>query len=262
MKPAPQAGASLRHFDGNGRRGVMTMEVLHLYTDESGTDRRSSVVSVATFAGSQEMWWRFESSWRPKLEAFGRGPFHASQSRFDHLRPDLIDAIHKSGVVGYVIQIPVDMFRTHASAQFRSLLGNEYALGALATIGYFCDRSVEILGNHPVAIVLEHGQPNVDFVRDSLDRLIDGRLWNIVSVAKATKDDFVELQAADCLAHIRYRNEQQWLDRLKDNRGRFVFHEELLTPAALKHLSLKVRRGLARRRARRRAERKARHENH
>src|SRR5262245_33298370 len=80
-------------------------------------------------------------------------------------------------------------------------------------------------GHGPVAFVLEHGQPNVDFVRRTLEMFIALPDHEVASVAVARKADFAALQTADLLANCYLARDSEWFKRL--NRSGEIFQGEI-----------------------------------
>jgi hypothetical protein len=93
-----------------------------------------------------------------------------------------------------------------------------------------------------VAFVIEDGQPNIEFVRETLEYMRTKERYGIASVAVAGKKDFVQLCTADFLAHSR-TSDQEWFDRLYDT-GR-VSHDQV-TAAKIVRMSRQITEGLRR----------------
>src|SRR5271155_1200201 len=131
-------------FSGDGKRVVVAMEA---FIDESGTHKGAPIVSVAAWVGLHYQWKKFLSHWDDKY-------FHAKESKCDPLRHALFEAIEFGEMEGFTAWLYPQDYQTHATAQFRSGLGNAYSLCTFAcAIGVcgFCKRNK--LGK--VAFVIE-----------------------------------------------------------------------------------------------------------
>jgi hypothetical protein len=104
-------------------------------------------------------------------------------------------------------------FKPNSTALFRSGIGNAYSLCAFA-----CLLGMSKLAERPktakMAIVIEDGQTNAKFVRDTMESLKEKRQdLAIASVSLASKADFVQLVSADFLAHSR-TSDERWFNTL------------------------------------------------
>jgi hypothetical protein len=195
--------ALLAHFSGDGARTVAVIEV---YLDESGTHRGAGVLTVGGFYGNHSQWAAFLKEW-PHSE------FNACESKYDGLKPQLWDAIDAAALNGLEVSMRPQDFAEHVSHTFKSIAGNTYAIGAYVCAGQMVRL---IQANDPdarVALVIESGQPNVEWVQKMLLYMMsEGE--PIASVTVVNKRDFPQLHAADMLCHSRSTSDAVWLDRM------------------------------------------------
>ena len=184
------------------------MAVLFAYFDESGTNAQAPVLSVAAYYGTKEQWEKFERLWLP----IGKD-FHARCS--SDLFPRLVEVMEQSEVEGVLCTVSKDDFKACASAQFKSQLGNAYAVATFSCAMAVCDAAKE-KGIGSVSFVVEHGQPNVEFVKKVLESMLDTGDTCIASVASAKKSEFAELHTADFAAHVASAYKRSWLQTLID----------------------------------------------
>jgi hypothetical protein len=181
--------------------GKRKVAVVQAFIDESGTDERSPVLSVAGFSGTLLQWERFLELWAPFSERF-----HAKDAEW--LFKDLCVAIEESDVRGVLVTVEKECFRA-ANAHFRTVFGNAYASCAL-----LCATHIYMLADRPVSFVVEHGQPNVEFVRRTLEALMDVENSKIAAVTTAKKYEFIQLHTADFVSHIASSYDVVWMRRL------------------------------------------------
>ena len=189
-------------LSGNNRRIV---QVIHAFLDESGTNPETPVLSVAGFYGTQDQWQKFESLWTPKL--VGK-QFHAKRSA--SMFPDLCVAIETSKVNGMLCTVAKEPYQRLASAHFKTAMGNAYAVCCFLCAMEICKHSEP----QSVSIVMESGQPNIEFVRSTLESMMNSGDWNIADVITARKSDFIQLHAADFMSHVASAHEKRWMERL------------------------------------------------
>jgi hypothetical protein len=214
------SGQLLALFAGDTRRCVIVVEA---FLDESGTHGNSPVVCVAGYMGEHEEWKRFEECWDPILRSANIDCFHAKEPRCDPLRPHLVECLKKSKIRGRIVSVGVPTYKHNVAHGAKSVIGNAYAACAFACAGKIGTLAKERnLG--PVAFVIEDGQPNVEYVRATLERLIGNDDFNVASVAVAKKRDFVPLQAADFLAHVFGTNQSDWFPRLLGDGEGMALH--------------------------------------
>jgi hypothetical protein len=220
----------------------MVLEFAEIYVDESGTHRGAKTVSVAAYIGSDSQWATFEGRWRKQLAKAKIECFRASRPQCDRLRPALVRAIHETKLIGIVCSLDVAEFRENASPQFRGLLGNPYAICAIYCIHQLCEWVRDLVDDAPVVVVIERGQPNARFVVRTISDLWLGRPSSmVVAVSLAAKQEFVQLQAADLLAHVRATEDKVWLRRLKRYKSQKRLHDLTLSASELAQLSAHVK---------------------
>lgn len=215
-------GHSLIEFlSGGGQRGIALIEA---YLDESGAHRGSKILCVAGYAGIRSEWDAFEKEWRNQLAQFGISYFHAKSPKCDILKPYLVDVIKRRNLRGVVCSVSLDDFNTHAGSQFKSTLGNAYAVCAFMCGLEFAKWTKENnLGG--LSLVLENGQPNIDFVERIFKSMMDDENSVIAGVAVARKVDFIPLQAADFLSHVCGVYDRSWFEILMQSGN--VVHAHL-----------------------------------
>jgi hypothetical protein len=209
--------------------------VLEAYLDESGTDERSPVVAVGCYGGHHDEWMAFEDAWNPILRCAGIDCFHATDRRCDPLWPLLLETIQARKVQGLLLSVRHDDYKVIPTARFKSTLGNAY--GA-CTFGCALQMAAWARENNhgPVAVVIEDGQPNIRFVKETLEEMIGDEAFNIAAVTIARKRDFVPLQAADFLSHCCSLDRMEWLRGLiGDGYGQAL--QGHYTPDDLRRLS-------------------------
>jgi hypothetical protein len=178
------------------------MAVLTAFLDESGTDDKLPVVTVAGFYGNKTQWKRFRRAWKPRSAGF-----HAlnSSDRF----PVLCDAIEAGKIKGIFITLGKDVYKRVATEHMKSFMGNPYALCSFICAMQICQEV-----NSPTSFVFEQGQPNLDFVKRILDDMMDSGEYCIASVTGAKKADFIELHPADLISHCGSTCKKPVLQRL------------------------------------------------
>ena len=175
------------------------------FLDESGTNPETPVLSVAGFYGAEKEWAVFRNLWQPLSQ-----DFHALRST--RLFPALCDAIEESKVNGIITSIAKSAYSEIATAHFKSFVGNPYAVCTFLTTLTICERT-----NQKTAFVLEQGQPNLEYVKRTIENMMDDGGWQIASVASAKKADFIELHPADFASHLSSSHDKPWMQRLFDS---------------------------------------------
>jgi hypothetical protein len=212
--------------------GDITLSVIEAFIDESGTHKEAARVSVAAVIGAPSQWQQFFSHWGDKH-------FHAKENKYSPLKLTLLDAMQQGELESFVAWVETKDFHSHASAHFKSGLGNAYAVCAFASalgVCKFCKDNN--LGK--VSFVIEEGQPNVEFVQSALDYMKTKDRYGIASVAVAKKKDCVQLCTADFVAHST-STDNEWFGHLWDT-GRLS--QEHITAEKLTRMSLQITEGL------------------
>jgi hypothetical protein len=196
----------LQLLSQDGRRWVVVLEA---FIDESGTHKGSAILNVAAMAGAHWQWKKFLSYWDNK-------PFHARESKYKALKPALFDAIQFGELEGFTAWMEPKDYMGNTTHHFRSVMGNAYAMCTFAcAIGVCKFARDEKLGK--VAFIIESGQPNIEWIKSVLEYMKAKERFGIASVAIATKKDFVQLCAADFLAHSKSAD-PAWYQRFFDTR--------------------------------------------
>jgi hypothetical protein len=226
-------------WSGNGERLVA---VIQAFLDESGTNQETPVLSVSGFYGTEDQWKLFKKHWNPKSDG---KEFHAKDSSDKF--PALCEAIEISKVDGILVTIGKEQYKQFAGEHFKSALGNCYAVCSHVCVLAICDR----IGSQRLSVVLEHGQPNISFVKRVLEHMMYKNFACIAAVATARKSDFIELHAGDFAAHVASTHDTVWMQRLFDaERLSMVYiNEELITNTSNNVKGLIRRARAARRRA-------------
>jgi hypothetical protein len=215
--------------------------VIHAFLDESGTNPETPVLSVAGFYGSNNQWRKFRALWKPHSKGF-----HAKDStgRF----PQMCSAIERSRIDGIVVSVGKGKYKTHSNEHFRTAFGNSYSMCALLCATQICEEV------HPrrVSFTLEHGQPNLSFVKGVLEEMIGLKEWRVAAVAEAGKGDFIELHPPDFLSHLNSTHDVHWLQRLFFSGRARQGH---VTAEAIENVSPQVTELIRKMRAKRKAER-------
>src|SRR5262249_32023183 len=155
------------------------------------------------------------------------------------LKHGLFDAMQDSELESFVAWIRPEDYRAHTTAHFKSGLGNAYAVCTFASAMGGCKFCRE--GNlGKITFVIESGQPNIEFVRQTLEYMQTKERYGIASVVVAGKKDFVQLCTADFVAHSR-TSDGEWYQRLYES-GR-VSHDQI-TPEKLSRMSHRITEGL------------------
>lgn len=187
---------------GDGERLVAVME---LFIDESGTNPETPVLGVAGCYGNHEQWAMFKDIWKPHSKGFHAR--HSSQSF--HV---LVEAMEKANIQTVLVSVAKQVYKEYASAHLKTAIGNAYAACAMLCATQVCQR----IEPTKASIVLEAGQPNLEFVRKTLEYLMDWEEFPIAAIAKAKKEDFIELHSADFVSHICSSYDKPWMSRLFD----------------------------------------------
>jgi hypothetical protein len=207
---------------------------MEAFIDESGTHRGSPRVSVAAVVGSHWQWRRFLSYW-------GARYFHAKDPKCSPLKHGLFDAMQDSELESFVASIKPEDYRDYATEHFKTGLGNPYSVCAFASamgVSKYCRANK--LGK--VALVIEGGQPNVEFVGQALEYMRTKERFGIASVAIANKKEFVQLCTADFVAHSSTSHEE-WYQRLNAS-GRLS--QDHTPPEKLVRMSRQITEGIRR----------------
>jgi hypothetical protein len=199
-------GQLLELWSGSGERLVA---VIQAFLDESGTNLETPVLSVAGFYGTQDQWKLFKQHWNPKADG---KEFHAKDSSKKF--PALCEAIEISEIDGILVTIGKETYKKFAGEHFKSSMGNCYAVCSFVCALAICDR----IGSQRLSIVLEQGQPNIDFVKRMLEFMMYKDFACIAAVATARKSDFIELHAGDFASHLGSTNDKPWMQRLFDSK--------------------------------------------
>jgi hypothetical protein len=194
----------LAMFSGNGRRLVT---VIQAFLDESGTNPEMPVLSVAGSYGKEDQWIGFRQLWEPHARGF-----HAKNC--SHLFGAMVDAIATTRIPSMLVTVSKKTYKEYASAHFKTALGNDYAACALLCTVEICKEV------HPLysSFVLEAGQPNVGFIKEILEYIMEHGAPEqlIAAVASAQKEQFIELQCADFVSHIASSYDKPWMKKLFD----------------------------------------------
>lgn len=192
----------LSMLSGSGRRVVAVIHA-QAFLDESGTNPETPVLSVAGFYGSEDQWHLYRTAWLPHSEGF-----HAKKCA--RLFPQLFAAIDASKVTGILTTIGKKTYEECATAHLKTAVGNPYSLAAFLCVLAICRE----VGEKRVSFVLEEGQPNLRWVREILEAMINEEGSCVAAVAAAKKTDFIELHAADFVSHIASAHEKEWMEKL------------------------------------------------
>jgi hypothetical protein len=186
-----------------GKRLVVVIEA---YIDESGTHAGAPLVAVGAVVGARWQWKKFLSIWDDKY-------FHAKDPKCDPLKPAMFEAIRECELEGFVASMKPGDYKGHANEHFKSGLGNPYSVCTFAcAIGVSKYCKANNLGE--IAFMIEAGQPNVNFVRETLEYMQAKQRYRIASVAIVSKKKFVQLSTADFLSHSR-TSEPGWFFNLQ-----------------------------------------------
>lgn len=185
---------------GCGRWQIVTM---HAFIDESGTNPETPVLSVAGCYGTKDQWEAFRKIWEPHSSEF-----HAKNS--SRLFPQLCDAIESCGINGMLLTVSKRTYKESANAHLKTAIGNAYSVCAL-----LCALMIgDAVYGQPVSFVLEQGQPNLGFVKNILEAMMDAGEPYIAAIVSARKDEFIELHTADFVSHLSSTNDRPWMQRL------------------------------------------------
>jgi hypothetical protein len=179
--------------------------VIRAFIDESGTNPETPVLSVAGCYGQWSQWKKFRELWKPHS-----ANFHALKSTA--LFGTLADAMEASEIKAMLVSVSKEKYRIYASTHFKTALGDAYAACALLCAAKICDEVTPT----KVSFTLEAGRPNLDFVQGILESMMRSDEWCVSAVAKAKKEDFIELHCADFVSHIASSRDIPWTGKLFD----------------------------------------------
>ncbi len=231
------------------------LAMLRAYFDESGTHTGAPLVVVAGWLGDKKTWKSFIKEWGAYLKAVGAESFHAKSPRCESLKEPLAEAILKRNLLGVACTVnPLD-FQQNVSDGFKNDLGNAYSACA-----YLCAALISKLvreNSHDyVALIYEAGQPNADFICETITAQIaepeDHRFSSIHFINKK-HPGAIPLQTADFLSHVISTNEKKWIE-LFTGAGKLV-PPVTMPPEKLRETSRKIERLIAQHRGLRRAAR-------
>ena len=179
------------------------MAVIRAFFDESGTNPETPVLSVAGCYGTRDQWKKFRTIWKPHSVGF-----HAltSGGQFE----TLTGAMAEARIEAMLISVGKETYRTYASSHLKTALGNAYAACALNCGTQIC----KYIEPNKATFTLESGQPNLEFVQNILEYMMNSGEWSISAVAKAKKEDFIELHCADFVSHICSSHDTFWMGKL------------------------------------------------
>jgi len=180
---------------------------MQAFLDESGTNPELPILTVAGCYGEQDQWTEFRRMWEPHS-----AKFHAKNC--SPLFSAIVSAMAGADIHAMLVSVRKAGFKQSASPHFKTALGNEYASCALLCVAKICDE----ITPKKSSFVLEAGQPNVGFVKQILESMMDTGEWGISSVASAQKAEFIELQSADFVSHIASTYDRPWMQELFDLR--------------------------------------------
>lgn len=227
--------ALIDSLSGSGKRYIAVLEI---YLDESGTHRGANLLCVAGYVGNRKEWYSFEKEWGERLGGFDVSCFHAKNPNCKFLKGHLTSAIETRNLTGFACAVRPEIFNLHASAHFKSKLGNAYSACTISiTKEIFKWTRKNKLG--PISFFIEDGQPNAKFVERTLKLLLNDRDFPVAGVMLGRKDEFMPLQTADFLAHSYGVKDQPWLHLL--TRHGKVYHAEM-TPEQLIESSKEIKR--------------------
>ncbi len=187
--------------------------MIQAFLDESGTDERWPCVCVGAYAAEESEWKLFADEFTQSRRKCGIELFHAKETSCDRLRPALAAALDRRNVYGYMFSVAKRDYKELAIGRIRQQLGNPYAQGVIGCALKIARQAKEQqLG--PVAFFIEAGQPNAEFVRQSIEVQRGNDYFAVASAEVVQKGDHVALQAADFLAHVGGTHQVEWLERL------------------------------------------------
>src|SRR4051812_39914219 len=100
----------------------MASDFLQAYLDESGTHQGAPILSVAGYFGTQDQWNKYLGHWPYR-------DFHACESSYDKLKPQLAHAIQVAGLDGVEVCLRPREIEQLASTDLKANVGNAYAIG-------------------------------------------------------------------------------------------------------------------------------------
>lgn len=197
--------------------------MIKAYLDEGGTHRGSPILCVAGFSGTPNEWKLFEKDWQPHLNGAGISDFHAVNPACDKLRSALLRAISDNNLRGILVSIEPEIYKRHAGEQYKTVLGNPYAVCAVQCAMDICMHAQENnLG--PVSLFYEMGQPNTDHVYKILTVLSEeSPELGLQEISFIKKDVSIAMHTADFLSHVAASmNDYYWIEQFdKETKIRF-----------------------------------------
>jgi hypothetical protein len=185
---------------------VVKGNLLEAYLDESGTHKGSPILAVAGYFGTHDQWNVFLDKWKCQ-------EFHACDPRFDGFKPQLAEAIDASEIEGGEVCLRPNEFEESASSDMKSNMGNAYAVAVFMWVTGICKLVTAENEDARIALVLEDGQPNIEWVQRLLIAFI-AELPTIASVTVRSKTGVPQLHPADFLVHSRSTTDTAWMERL------------------------------------------------
>lgn len=210
--------------------------MIEAYLDESGLDGKWPVVCVGGYAADHDAWTAFQESWQVVLAKANIDCFHATSH--PNLWGPMLEHIDDFGMRGVLVTVSADHYKRKMSHGARSTFGNAYATCAFSCALKIAERA-KADGHGPVAVVIEDGQPNVQYVARTLEMMIGDDEYNIASVTVAKKRDFMPLQAADLLAHCAGTHQVDWLKVMANGGPGKLLHGHM-TAQMLRGLSATI----------------------
>ena len=205
--------------------GARVLVMLHAYIDDSGTHDDAEVVSMGAFVARFEDWVSFELDWcaildREPIEAFhmshceaGGKPFDWSWARRAALIHDLRHVIIRYQMLGTAFSISRKDWDAIIIGAVREHFGNaiEFAFGG--AIGQLVSYLRRLWPKEKLAIIVDDQKQRKEDLQRIAGHYADlkGLYPEIESLAFASMQKCVPLQAADMIAWESYRYALEWL---------------------------------------------------
>ncbi len=199
--------------------------MLHAYVDDSGTHDDAEIVSMGAFIAPFESWSAFELDWcaildRERVKAFHMSHCEAGASPFDWEWPrraslihDLRHVIIRFQMLGTAFSISWKDWDALVIGKHREYLGGavEFAFGG--AIGLLVQHLRQFWPQEKLAIVVDDQKQRKDDLQRIAGHYADLKVLypEIDSLAFASMQNSVPLQAADMIAWEAYRYALDWL---------------------------------------------------
>lgn len=194
-------------LSGDGERTVL---VIDAFLDEGSTHRDAPLLSVGACFGEHDQWVEFLNVWQETS-------FHSHVHDYDHLKSNLLKAIEKCKLKGFVCSVSPKEYAESTGVRWKSKVGNAYAACTIGCFLWACHLSHGL--SDSISFEIEDGQPNSEHIFRTLYALKHDTAYvhnhRVASIGLASKENFRQLHTSDFIAHS-FSTSSKWVDYLRE----------------------------------------------